>query len=81
MSYNVTLERSDKAPEIIAHNLPTILEAQTFVIEHFKAFFAVALVETEELKVQLPEGTRFTRMIAEDGRGRRQEWVIVKASR
>jgi hypothetical protein len=66
---------------IIAYKVPTILEAQALVIEHFKAFFAKALVETEELKVRLPGGTTFTRMIAEDGRGRHQEWVITKLSR
>jgi hypothetical protein len=80
MPYNVTLERDNKAPKIIAHDLPTIVEAQVAVIEHFKAFFAQALVETEELKVQLPGGAAFTRMIAQDGRGRLQEWVITNLS-
>jgi hypothetical protein len=58
---------------IIARDIATMVEAQAFVIEHFKEFFTKALVESEELKVQLPAGTAFTRMIAEDGRGRRQE--------
>jgi hypothetical protein len=63
---------------IIARDIATILEARQFVFEHFKEFFAQALVETEALKVQLPGGIAFRRMIAEDGRGRRQEWVITK---
>ena len=54
MPYNVILERGNKAPVIIARDIPTSMEAQAFVIEHFKEFFTKALVEIEALNVQLP---------------------------
>jgi hypothetical protein len=72
MPYNVVPERGRKAPVITALDTATIVEAREFVFEHFKEFFAVALVKTEALKVQLPGGIAFRRMIAEDVRGRRQ---------
>ena len=50
MPYNVSLERGNKAPVIIARDIKTMVDAQAFVIDHFKGFFAEALVETEVLK-------------------------------